>query len=135
MWENLKQKFNAYTVGRNGVDELSTATLIFGVVMTLLAAILGIGLFRLLGLAAYFVTLFRMFSKDIDKRREENRKYLQASGKYRKEWNQFLLRRKNSKEYKYFRCPKCRQIIRAKRGSGMKHVVCKKCGNEFDKKC
>ena len=135
MWENFKQKVAQFLQGRNGVDDLSTACLIGGIAVSLLGTFTSLGLFSLMGIVLYFYCLFRIFSKNVEKRREENRKYLGLSKDSRTKVNQFILRRKNSKEYKYFRCPGCHQIYRGKRGSGQKHIVCKKCGKEFDKTC
>ena len=134
MWENIKQKLYQFNIGRNGVDELGQFTLIAGLAFTILA-MFGMQPLSLIGTALYVVTLIRMVSKNLPARQEENRRFLRARNTAMTKWRQFVLRRKNSKEYKYFRCPQCHQIIRAKRGSGMKHIVCKKCSHEFDKKC
>ena len=38
------------------------------------------------------------------------------------------------RDYKFFRCPSCRTLLRVPKGKGKIKVVCRKCGNSFIKK-
>lgn len=120
--------------GRNGVDNLGFATLWTGLIVNLVDSFLGTGLLSLLGTALYFYTMWRMFSRNVYKRAEENRKYVAFSNGITTKVKQFFLRLKNSREYKYFKCPQCKVLIRLKRGSGEKQIHCPKCGCEFSQK-
>ena len=82
----------------------------------------------------YIYTAFRMLSKNRVKRAAENTKYLSAFYQTKQKSHQTVLRLKNRKEYKYFRCPQCKALLRMKRGSGTMHVTCGKCRHQFDKK-
>ena len=35
------------------------------------------------------------------------------------------------RDYKFFRCPQCRTLLRVPRGKGKIRIVCRKCGNSF----
>ena len=74
MWQNMKNGFRRFMQGRYGGDQLSRAQLIAGLVCYLLALISRVTLFSYIGLALYFWALFRMFSRNVEKRGEENRK-------------------------------------------------------------
>ena len=41
---------------------------------------------------------------------------------------------RNSKKYRYFKCPKCKKLLRIPRGVGSVTITCKDCGTKFDKK-
>ena len=119
--------------GRHGADQLGMFTLIAGLVLSLLASFTGIGIFSLLGLALYIWTLFRMFSRNHEARVRENQKYVALTSGWKTKLSQFWKRQKNRKEYKYFRCPKCRLLLRLKRGCGEKEITCR-CGHQFKQK-
>ena len=133
-FQKMGYKIQSWMANRHGADNLGIFTLIAGLVLSLLGSILGSGLISFLGLALYVVTLFRMFSKNEEARRKENQKYLEITGKYTKKIQQFIRRMKNRKEYKYFKCPQCKQLLRLKRGCGEKQITCAKCGHQFQQK-
>ncbi len=134
----MKEKMARFMIGRNGNDQLNLFLL--GVDLALLIAaslvkgtggkILYILVFVLLGYA-----YFRMFSRNVTRRREENGKYIRArysvlaALKLRQEkWVQ-------RKDYKFFTCPSCKTTLRVPRGHGKIKIVCRKCGNSFTGKC
>jgi len=120
--------------GRNGNDQLNVFLLIVDVAMLVLGSIISRGrgsLLHTLAIALLFVIYFRMFSRNVYKRREENGKYLrikynaEAAMRVRKErWVQ-------RKEYKFFTCPSCKAALRVPRGRGKLKIVCRKCGTSF----
>ena len=120
--------------GRNGPDQLGSFTLIAGIVISLVGSIFAIPYVPYAGFALYIVSLFRMLSKNIEKRQLENRKYLELKSNVTTKTRQFVKRQKNRKEYVYFKCPKCKVLLRLKRGSGEKDITCVKCGHQFHKK-
>ena len=120
--------------GRNGPDQLGSFTLIAGIVISLVGSVFAIPYVPYAGFALYIVSLFRMLSKNIGKRQLENRKYLELKSNITTKTRQFVKRQKNRKEYVYFKCPKCKVLLRLRRGSGEKHITCVKCGHQFHKK-
>ena len=120
--------------GRNGVDNLGFAALWTGLIVSLVDTFIGTGLLSLLGTALYIYAMWRMFSRNVYKRNEENRLFVGFVESKKTEGRQFLLRLKNAKEYKYFKCPQCKVLIRLKRGSGEKQIRCPRCQHEFTQK-
>lgn len=133
-WQKMKMNLARFMEGRYGVDYLGNFTLYAGLILTILDMFLGSGLLGLMGMALYVITVFRMFSKNREKRMVENRKYIELTGDWKKKFHQFKLRMKNSKQYKYFKCPNCKALLRLNRGCGQKHVTCARCKHEFDQK-
>ena len=123
-----------WMTGRNGTDQLGLFTLITGLVISLIGSFTRSGILNFLGLILYIITLFRMFSRNRENRRKENLKFLKLTGDISLKTKQFFRRMKNRKEYKYFKCPQCKQLLRLKRGCGEKTVTCAKCGHQFQQK-
>ena len=132
--QRIKQSLARFMMGRHGADNLGIFTLITGLVMSILGSFTGIGLFSLLGFALYIWTLFRMFSRNNEKRVAENRKYIELTSGWKTKIRQFFRRMKNRRDYKYFKCPNCKVLLRLKRGSGEKEITCVRCGFQFKQK-
>ena len=120
--------------GRHGADELSMALLIAGLALSIIGSFTRLGLLALLSMALYIYAMFRMFSRDHQKRYAENQKYLSmmhgGSGSVR----QFIVRLKNIRKYKYFKCPQCHARLRLPRKVGEVTVTCGKCRHAFKQK-
>ena len=123
----MKKKLPAFLV-------LLVITLIAGLILSLLASFLGIPLLSILGFALYIYTLFRMLSRNHEARAAENRKYIALTSGWKTRFRQFSKRMKNRKEYKYFKCPQCKVLLRLKRGCGEKDITCVRCGHQFKEK-
>lgn len=134
MWQKIKDGFRNFMMGRHGSDQLSFALLIGGIVLSLLTSITGIGIFYYIGLAAYIWAIFRMFSKNRVKHALENQKYLDLRNNFKSNVSQFFARVKNSKKYRYFRCPECKARLRLPRKVGEVTVTCGKCRHQFRQK-
>lgn len=134
MWQKIKTGLANFMRGRHGADQFSTATLITGLVFTLLSSITGVGILSLLGFLLYIYTIFRMFSRNNAKRISENEKYLRITGNAKSETKQFFTRLKNFRKFKYFRCPECNARLRLPRKVGEVNVTCGKCRHQFKMK-
>ena len=127
MWTRFKMAVMRFMQGRNGVDNLGYHALWTGLIISLLDNFIRTGLIGLIGNVLYFYALFRMLSRNVPKRRAENDRYVHFLNNWRKEVKQFFLRLKGTKEYKYFRCPKCKSWLKLPRNVGEVTVTCGKC--------
>ena len=124
--------------GRNGVDQFSRFTMgvaLVAIVLTLFTGTRsGIGAFLdLFGMAVY--TYFRIFSKNISKRYQENQKYLQATDKLKARFQKEKRMMSQRKDYHIYSCPGCGQKIRIPRGGFKKvEIECPKCHTKFIKR-
>lgn len=130
----MRERLARFMAGRNGNDQFNNFLLVVDLLLLLLASIfkdsIG-GLIYPLVLLLLVYIYFRMFSRNVYKRREENGKYMRvrynfsAALRLRKErWVQ-------RREYKFFTCPSCRTNLRVPRGRGKVKIVCRKCGTSF----
>ena len=129
----MRERLARFMAGRNGNDQLNIFLLIVDVVLIVLSTIWksASGVLYPLVLVLLVYIYFRMFSRNVYKRREENGKYMRlkykvdAALRLRKErWVQ-------RKDYKFFTCPSCRTSLRVPRHRGKVKIVCRKCGTSF----
>ena len=135
----FRERLAAFFFGRNGPDELSRlfwwASLIFLVLSTvirLFVSVLAGYILYGVSLILFGVSLYRVLSKNVSKRREENSKYLLFRGKIKA----FFMRQKNKKQFKdtyiYVKCPNCKNILRFRRIVGEHRAKCPCCHKDFD---
>ena len=136
----MKEKFMRFMQGRNGVDQFSRFTMGVALVAILLTLFTGtrsaLGTFLdMFGMAAIVYTYFRIFSKNISKRYQENQKYLQATDKLRARFQKEKQMLSQRKDYHIYSCPGCGQKIRIPRGGFKKvEIECPKCHTKFIKR-
>lgn len=130
----MKERIAKFMAGRYGNDQLSRALLIADLILLVLGTVFSKSVGGIL-LPLAFVLLgyiyFRMFSRNIYKRQEENGKYLRLKYQVTSKFNVLKERWKQRKEYKFFTCPSCRTALRVPRGRGKIKIVCRKCGTSF----
>lgn len=133
----MKQKFYQFMYGRNGVDLYSRFLTYVALVLIVLELLLRGAVGNVLWYLALIVLIyayFRIFSKNIEKRRAENAKYFALRTKVTAGFRDWRDRRKQSRDYVFFRCPSCRAMLRVPRGKGKIRVTCRKCGTAFERK-
>ena len=124
-------KIRSFFYGRNGFDDLAKHSLILSIVVFLIYGFLPQGILKLIfslityGLMAY--AYFRILSKKVYKRTQENKKYLGAINMTKTRWKQ-------RKTHKFYRCPKCKTWLRVPKGRGKITITCVKCSTKFDKR-
>lgn len=152
-FQKLGAGFARFMQGRYGSDQLSRFTMLLAVIMMFLSLI-----FRKAGFLYILVwvligyTYFRMLSRNIPKRYNENTRFLEWKDKIRARFGSLKTgntagNRKTSysnygassgmrsdAEHRIFRCPACKQKVRVPRGKGKIEITCPKCGKAFVKR-
>ncbi len=132
--KSLRQRIAVFMSGRTGFDQLSIACLAASLILQFAASLTGVPLLMLLSLAAYGYSLFRVFSRRSYKRQQENEKFSAWMGGVRTKTIQFWKRLRLCRQYKYFKCPQCKTLLRLSRGGGEKEICCPKCRHRFRQK-
>lgn len=130
-----------FMYGRNGMDQLNrallTAYLVLFALQMLTAGILrSVMLTRIVDLLLWVVmilVMFRMFSRNLPKRREENQKWVSWWYQARSR-NSGARARHADKDHKYFTCKSCGAICRVPVGKGKIIITCPKCGGKIEAK-
>ena len=122
----IRDGFRRFMQGRYGSDKLNRTLVwvafgayIISLFIPVAAVKLGLILVSYVLIAWSFI---RMLSRNVYKRYQENRKFLQ------------FVERFKDREHRYYDCPRCRQPVRVPRGKGKIAISCPKCKEKFIRK-
>lgn len=136
----IRQDIKNAMANRNGLDELSSFIMLIGFVYVVVALFTKKRLFILIGAVFIILCYLRIFSKNVEKRRRENAVYMRYMGRVVKFVDYLVLCVKmrvkslSDKEYAYFVCGGCKQIIRVPKGKNKISIRCPKCSRTFIKR-
>lgn len=124
--------------GRNGSDQLGRAAIVAALVLDVVSMfVIRNRHLQLVGILLYWVAMalllyaiFRAFSKNLYKRREENSKFLQWTWKVKNGRSAAKARHADT-AHKYFTCKNCNTICRVPVGKGKVIITCPKCGAQI----
>ena len=132
----FKNKLYRFMYGRYGTDTLNKVYLGVYIAVVLIYSIVSLFItdakVNAILTACYLLTtlflivliFFRMFSRNVTKRRRENEKFC---GFFRLRRNRF----RDRKTHVYRKCPKCRAVLRLPKAKGKHTVVCPRCKERF----
>ena len=122
--DRFKQSTIRFMQGRYGADKLNMALLSGSLLFEILYMFLRLQILNIVSLVLIALVIFRMFSKNIEKRYAEGQKF-----------ERFLKRLKTLKTHHIYKCPSCKQKIRVPRLHGKRvEIRCPKCGETFIKR-
>ena len=130
--EKLKYRIQRFMYGRYGFDNLYYALTISCLVLLLLNRSAKL---YALNIATYIIliyALYRVFSKNVRKRRLENEKFLKIYIPAKTSLLMTARRIKESGTHRFRRCPGCGSMLRLPRKKGRHIALCPRCGKEFD---
>ena len=133
-FDKFRAAVSRFMSGRYGSDQRNLTMVIGALIVTTIGSLSGVYFLTLAADALLLLAIFRMFSKDRYRRAHENQVYLEKTQKVRRAATEWVNRVKNSRKYRYYTCPKCKQRLRVPRGVGNITITCKQCGTKFDKK-
>lgn len=125
---------NKFMAGRYGGDQLSTVLILLSLFLTLSGRLYNVPLLSYIGYIPLGVSIFRMFSKDISKRRMENYKFAIFMSPVYSWFKRIESRFKDRKTHRYLKCPNCKSKLRLPKGKGKLMVTCPKCKEKFEKR-
>lgn len=157
MLERLRYKFIRFMQGRYGTDRFNQFLAWVLLAVVILNLFFGSSLLWWISTFLLIYMYFRMFSRNIARRYQENQKYLEVTARLRnggfgrmlgsfgrsagavlrmpgerlRRWSD---QRRRNAGFHIFKCPQCGQKIRIPKGKGKIIVRCPKCGKEFPKR-
>lgn len=134
----LQNALYRFMYGRNGSDQLNIALLVIYLAMWLIgslaSSLLDSGIVytvvNVLMTILSVIIIWRMFSRNLVKRRAENAKFLAWWYPIRNRFKDAKSRRAD-KDHKYFTCRSCKTVCRVPAGKGKIVITCPKCGAEI----
>lgn len=129
----IRNAIQRFMYGRYGNDPLNMFLMGLYLLVYLVFIFVRVEPLYWISFALLLITLFRLLSRNIERRRLENAKFMRAAGPAIS-W--FHMRRNihRDKEHVYFKCPNCGQRLRVPRGKGQITVTCRACGASFQEK-
>ncbi len=118
--------------GRYGVDRMYRGLMGLLIIFVVVNIFIPSSVMNTMILLTFILMYYRVFSKNIYKRQNENSRYLKMTKSIRKEMNLTIRRIKEIRTHRYRKCPNCHQTIRLKRKLGKHATVCPKCHSKVD---
>lgn len=129
----IRNALQRFMHGRYGNDQLNIFLVVLYLILYLVYALTSFAPIYWVATALIFWALFRLFSRNLAKRREENQKFLRKADPFLR-WYRLQRTMMRDKEHRYFKCPNCGQHLRVPRGKGKITVSCRGCGASFQEK-
>ncbi len=133
MLNKLMYKFMNFMRGRYGNDALNQALIFACCGLFILNIFTRNKYVALVAYVLWLTSLYRMFSKKIYKRQQENAAYEKLVEPITKQVT-VMKKQKADPMNKYYRCPTCSQIVRVPKGRGRIEIRCPKCQSRFEKR-
>ena len=130
----MKHWFRRFMYGRYGVDQFSLFLLGVYIFLTVLNLFLRFPYMIYLYGIVLLICYFRIFSKNISKRRAENDRFLSVYRPIRRWLKDKKERIRDFRTHRYFTCPNCNQRLRVPKGKGEITITCIKCRHRFDRR-
>lgn len=133
-WSHLRVWWKNAVEGRYGTDELTQFLIHTAIVILLFSLIRPLRPLYVISFMIMLWAVIRCYSKNMEKRYAERDRFL----RYRQEIadEQAFRRRRwrDRKTHKYYRCKRCRAILRVPRGKGKIELRCPRCGASMIRK-
>ena len=124
--------FKKFMNGRYGGDQFSMVLLVASILLMIIGRLTRLSLFIFISYIPLIFSIYRMFSKDIGKRRMENYKFSIFISPIYSKYKKIQKRFKRRKTHKYFKCPNCHTELRLPKGKGRIKITCPKCKEKFE---
>ena len=99
----MREKLARFMMGRNGVDDLARFESWFVLFVLILSIFTRSGLLDLIAIALIVHMYFRVFSRNVSKRYEENQKFLNFRYDWTVKWNRKKKHFEQRKIYKFYK--------------------------------
>ena len=129
----IRNAIQRFMYGRYGNDQLNLFLMGLYLLLYLVYLFTKLDLFYIIGFALLAWSLFRLLSHNLERRRNENARFLRLAGPILS-WLKLRRTIRRDKEHVYFKCPNCGQQLRVPRGRGNITVTCRSCGASFQEK-
>lgn len=131
----MRDKLARFMYGRYGVvDALGRTVMILGIIFIVLNMFFPKAPFYFLALVCLVYAYFRLFSKNVTKRYQENQQFVQAFSGVTRWFGKQKSYGEIRKTSRIFTCPSCHQKVKVPKGKGKISIHCPKCGTDFVKK-
>lgn len=122
-----------FMYGRYGQDNLNRFLFVLALILSIVSLFTRLAILNSLAMVLLFFSIFRMFSRNTEKRARENFAYLRITERFTRFFSHIKTRLRQRKVYRFYRCPTCKQELRVPKGKGRICIRCPKCQASFEK--
>lgn len=130
----FNEKLYAFMNGRYGIDQLYYGLMVLYFVLIIANSFIKSSVIGALTWVVLIVLIYRVYSRNIYKRRMENQKFLKFWNPIKAKFSLSFRKLREIKTHRYRTCDSCKTIIRLPRKKGTHTVKCPKCNNKFEVK-
>ena len=129
---SLRERFASFMIGRYGLDRLYYFLLAICFAIIVVNIFVNSLILSLMESALFAYAIFRVLSRNIYKRQQENEKFIKFIDKPKKFINLQKCKVRDRETHVYRKCPACKNNLRLPKQKGKHTVVCPCCKNRFD---
>ncbi len=131
----MMEKFQRFMIGRYGQpDELYRFLTVFNLVLIVISFLFRSRLLSFLIWIPIIYNSFRLFSKNIQARYDENVRFVNLRNNFRNLFKLTIRRFRERKDYRFRSCPACKKVLRLPNKKGRHNVICPNCHKQFEVK-
>ncbi|MBQ4557270.1 MAG: hypothetical protein IJA60_06465 [Clostridia bacterium] len=131
MFRKFLDALRRFMYGRYGADQLYFALIIIFFVLSVVNSFIDSIIIAVIQIAIFIWAMCRYLSKNIYKRREENRKFLGIWQKFKGFFTYARDKFRDRKVCRYRKCKHCHAALRLPIKKGKNSVKCPRCGKSF----
>lgn len=129
---SIKEKLARFMSGRYGADQLYYFCITISFILIIANSFIRSSIISSLTWVILILILFRIFSRNIYKRRMENEKFLKLWNPSKAKLSLTIRRIKEIRTHRFRKCPNCKKVLRLPRRKGKHTVNCPCCNSDFE---
>ena len=131
---SFRERIARYMMGRYGIDRLYYFLMAVCFILIVINLFLNSLLISLLESALIIYAFYRVMSRNIYKRQQENEKFIKLADRPKKFINLQKCKKRDKGTHVYRKCPSCKNNLRLPKEKGEHTVVCPCCKHRFNVK-
>lgn len=131
---SFRERVATFMAGRYGIDRLYYFLLAICFILIVINLFASSIIISIIESTLFAYAIFRVMSRNIYKRQQENEKFIKLIEKPKKIFNLQKCKMRDRKTHVYRKCPSCKNNLRLPRQKGKHTVVCPCCKHRFDVK-
>jgi hypothetical protein len=129
---SFRERIAGFMAGRYGIDRMYHFLLAICTILILINIFVNSLILSIIEIGLFVYTFYRVMSRNIYKRQQENEKFIKFIDKPKKFFNLQKCKVRDRETHVYRRCPSCKNNLRLPKEKGKHTVVCPCCKNRFD---
>ncbi len=129
---SFRERVARFMAGRYGMDRLYYFLLVICSILIVINFFVNSIIISVIEGLLFAFAVYRVLSRNIYKRQQENEKFIQIMDKPKKMWNLQKCKHRDRKTHVYRKCPSCKNNLRLPKEKGKHTVACPCCKHRFD---